>query len=145
MSCRECEELIAIAVRAGEPLEHVADHLARCEACREFAAQITSVSALLATWETPAPTSTAATRAALAAKLVDAQQRRQAAPGTLARLLESPVWLALLGAAALAAGVAVAPVWLQHWVMGWFAVAAVLVSLVLLHQDRRITPGGEEL
>src|SRR5947208_16547687 len=60
MNCRECQEQIARAARAGAAPQAVFDHLARCPRCRRFAAQTVEVTAALAHWVAPMSDSTAA-------------------------------------------------------------------------------------
>ena len=148
MNCLQCEERIAAAARDGERPAAVTDHLARCQACREFDAQMAQVAAALAHWQAPiaADAEAVMARSALVNRLVATRQRALERPlaGWAARILLHPAVIALPGAVAMAAGAAMAPGWAQHVVGVWAAAAALLASLVLLHHRRGVAAEGEE-
>jgi predicted anti-sigma-YlaC factor YlaD len=148
VNCCECEELIAAATRDGRTLEAAAGHLAGCDTCREFARQAAAVAEALASWEAPAPDDppAEAARAALVERLTAlrqipvAHQRRR----SLVVIFEHPSLIAVAGAAAAAAGIAIAPGWVRVAAACWVGAAVLLVSLVLMHHGHRSTWEGEQ-
>jgi hypothetical protein len=147
MICRDWEERIAAAARDGDPGSILYQHLARCPHCLQFAREIAVVAPALASWEVQAPAESAAeaARAALAERLAAIHK---AAPGRpdrrlVFRIVEQPAAIAVAGAAAMAAGAVAAPVWVRWTLVCWAAIAALIVSVVLMHDGRRDTTEGE--
>lgn len=146
VNCCECEEVIAAAARDGRTLETAAEHVARCRACWEFAKEMAVVAAALGEWPAPRPESRAieAARAVLLKHL--AAQSQPAAPRrprALACRWRHPALLALPGAAAAAAGVAMAPEWARVAAACWAATSAALVSVVMLFSAPPTESEGE--
>jgi len=147
MTCRDWEERIAAAARDDAPDGTLYQHLAYCPHCLQFARQMAAVAAALASWEVPAPDESAAeaARAALAERLAAI---RKSSPGRaerrpVFRILDQPAAIAVAGAAAMAAGAVVAPGWVRWALVCWAALAALVVSVVLLHSGRGGTTEGE--
>jgi hypothetical protein len=147
MTCRDWEERIAAAARDGDPDSTVYQHLVRCPHCLEFAGQTAAVAAALANWEVPAPAGSAAeaSRAALAERLAAIRKSSPGRPEQRLgfRILDQPAAIAVAGAAAMAAGAAAAPGWVRWALVCWAALAALVVSVVLLHYGRQDMTEGE--
>jgi hypothetical protein len=122
--------------------------MACCGACREFARQTAAIAETLASWEAPVPGDPAAeaARAALVGRLAAlrqipvARQRRR----SLVVIFEQPSLIAVAGAAAAAAGIAMAPGWVRVAAACWVGAAVLLVSLVLMHHGQRAIGEGEQ-
>ena len=158
MNCCQCEELIAAAARDGQrgrPNRRVENHLAGCTSCREFRAQVLLVSIDLEGWQAPIADSWAvATCTATLIARFQAAGPLDLTPGitqpsrrreSLQRAAQHPGLIGVLGAAAMAAGAAVAPAWLQQVAIGWAACAVVAASLVLLFHARPLLCEGERI
>ena len=147
MTCREWEERIAIASRDGAGDEALYQHLANCPACLQFAGQMAAVAAALSSWEMPAPEGAAAeaARSALLERLAAIRPSSSGQPGRRPsfRIVEQPAAIAVAGAAAMAAGASAAPGWVRWALVCWAAIAALVVSVVLLHSGRQDMEEGE--
>jgi hypothetical protein len=144
MNCTECQEWIATAALDQLPPRGAEGHRQRCRACQAFAEDLEAVSRALSSWT--APPAPVMDLAVIEAE-IESRTRRALIPSVRpsvgARLLEQPATIALGGAAVLAAGVAMAPGWVQQVAAGWVILAAVFVSLVLVHHGRRTMSEGE--
>jgi hypothetical protein len=144
MNCTECQEKIATTARDQLLPPAAEHHQKRCRSCRAFAEDLEMVSGALSSWSEP-PAAVIDLLALETEIALKARQELTAAshPRLVARLLESPAAMALGGAAALAAGVGMAPPWVQQAAAGWVIIAAIFVSLVLVHHSRRSASEGE--
>lgn len=128
-------------------------HLVCCSSCREFREQSADVALALAAWDAPPASDRARERvvAACQAVVLDRLARSAAPSPARARfsrarhLFQHPALLGVLGAAATAAAVAVAPAWVHQVAAGWAAGATVLASLVLLCHGRQGMFRGERI
>jgi hypothetical protein len=144
MNCTECQEKIATAARDQLLPPAAEHHQKRCRSCRAFAEDLAAVAEALSSWT--APPASVLDVVTLETKVASRMRQEPSAPPhprLVARLIESPAAMALGGAAALAAGVGMAPPWVQQAAAGWVIIAAIFVSLVLVHHSRRSASEGE--